>query len=164
MATTTFKIAKGEFGISLTDPGKTLAQAAIADYDDFSCVVTAGSLVATQNFDSEDVPGTFCDPPGTTTNPSATTFELQLEVLQDPQDDTVAGLAKFLYDNDSGVSGNSAFFYLGLADGTAPKAIGECYLAPMDFGGQARVVLTASLALPVEGRPEIEFGTAAPTP
>lgn len=161
MAVTTFKINQGAFGLSLTDPGVAVDAAVLTGYSDFTCLVTSGRIVSTQNFDNEDVPGTFCNPPSTTVSPSATTFELQVSVLQDPQDDTTSGLAKFLYDNDSGVSGEPAYFYLGLASGAAPKAIGTCYLAPMDFGGDARVVLTADLALPIEGRPELEFGTTA---
>lgn len=158
MPSTTFKIQKGELGFSLTDPGVPVAEATIADYQAFSCVITAAALIPTQNFDNEDVPGTFCDPPATTVNPSATTFTLDATVLQDPQDDTITGLAQFLYDNDSGETGNVAYFYLGLGDGTPPKAIGQCYLAPMDFGGEARVVLTADVSFPVEGRPDILFG------
>lgn len=161
MATTVFKIAKGQVGFSLTDPGKAVDAAVIADYSTFSCLITSGMVTASQNIDTEEVPGTFCDPGSETNKPTATTFTLELEALQDPQDDAATGLAKFLYDNDSGVTGNSVYFYISLAEDAAPKAVGECYISPMDFGGEPRSVLTASLSFPIEGRPELEFGTAA---
>lgn len=157
MATTTFKIEKGELGFSLTDPGDPVADATIADYTAYSCLVTSGMVTASSNFDTEEVPGTFCDPASETVSPSAATFTLEVEALQDPQDP--AGMAQFLWDNDSGVSGSPVWFYLGLAEGAAPKIIGQCYLSPMDFGGEARTVLTASLSFPCEGRPDPEFGT-----
>lgn len=160
MPTTTFKINKGEVGFSLTDPAVPIADAEIGDYSAFSCVVTSGMIAATANMETEDVPGTFCDPPSETVTPAAATFVLQLTVLQDPQDSTTAGLAKFLWDNDSGVTGDPVWFYLGLAEGAAPKAIGQCYITPMDFGGEARTVLTAELEFPIEGRPDLEFGAA----
>lgn len=161
MSTTTFRITKGELGFSLTDPGKPVADASLADYTAFSCRVTSGLIRASSNFDTEEVPATFCDPASETVTPSAATFVLDLSVLQDPNDADLSGLAKFLYDNDSGVSGSPVWFLLGLAEGAAPKAIGQCYLTPMDFGGEARTTLTAQLQLPCEGRPDIEFGTTA---
>lgn len=165
MTTEVFKISKGQVGFSLTDPGKAIDAAAIGDYTDFSCVVTRGLVTASANFDTAEVPGTMCDPAAETVTPSAPTFELVLEVLQDPQLEVAApGLAAFLWAHDSGVTGSPVWFYLGLADGTAPKIIGQCYLSPMDFGGTPREVLTASLTLPIEGRPTPQFGTAAPTP
>ena len=159
MATDVFKITKGQVGFSLTDPGDPVADATIADYTAFTCQVTRGLITAASNFDTAEVPGTFCDPASETVTPSAATFTLELDVLQDP--DTASGLAQFLWDNDSGVTGNPVWFYLGLAEGAAPKCIGQCYVSPMDFGGTAREVLTASLSFPVEGRPTPEFGTTA---
>lgn len=164
MATTIFKINKGEVGFSLADPGKAIAAASLADYTAFSCLVTSGVITATQNIDTDEVPGTFCDPATETNVPTATTFSLDLSVLQDPQDDATTGLAKFLWDNDSGVTGDPVYFYLGLADGTAPKAIGEVFITPMDFGGEPRVVLTSDLSFPIEGRPDVQHGSDAPTP
>lgn len=159
MATTAFKIAKGQLGFSLTDPAQPIADATIGDYTAFDCVVTAAALIASAQTSDEEIPGTFCDPAQTTTTPSGTTFELQATLLQDPQ--AANGLAQFLYENDSGVTGNPVYFYLGLAENAAPKAIGQCYISPMDFGGEARSVLTADVTFVVEGRPAIEFGTAA---
>lgn len=159
MPTEVFKIARGEVGFSLTDPGKAVADAVIADYTDFSCTVTRGLVTASSNFDTDEIPGTFCDPAAETVTPSAPTFELVLDVLQDPQIPT--GLAQFLWDNDSGVTGSPVWFYLGLAEGAAPKIIGQCYVSPMDFGGEARTVLTASLTFPCEGRPSPEWGITA---
>lgn len=159
MATTTFKIEKGELGFSTTDPGVDVETATIADYEAWSCVVTSGMVTSSSNFSTDPIPGTFCDPETETVSPAAATFNLAVEVLQDPQDP--AGLAQFLWDNDAGVSGSPVWFYLGLAEGAAPKIIGRCYLSPMDFGGEARTVLTASLEFPCEGRPTPEFGTTA---
>ena len=154
--TTVFKINKGEVGFSLTDPGVSVEDAVLSDYDDFSCQITSGALIAEAQTSDEEVPGTFCNPAQTTTTPSGTTFTLEATALQDPNDP--AGLAKFLYDNDSGQTGQAVYFLLGLAEGAAPKAIGQCYISPQDFGGAARSVLTADLSFVVEGRPDIEFG------
>lgn len=162
MPTTPFKIPKGQLGFSLTDPGYTAAaEADVSDYSAFSCLITGGKITATQNFDTDEVPGTFCDPGAEQTVPKASTFALEIDALQDPQDDTVTGLAKFLYENDAGVSGVSVWFYLGLAENAAPKAIGKCFLYPIDFGGEPRVTLVGSLSFPCDGRPDLEFGTAA---
>lgn len=161
MATTIYKINKGQVGFSLTDPGIAVDAAAIGDYDAYSCLVTSAVLTSTANIDTEEVPGTFCDPAQETNVPTATTFTLDLSVLQDPQDDTTTGLAKFLWDNDSGLTGEPVYFYVSLAEDAAPKAIGQVFITPMDFGGEPRTVLTADLSFPVEGRPELEFGTAA---
>lgn len=163
MSSTIWKINRGEFGLALVDPGKPVADASIADYSDFSCRVTSGALTASQNIETDEVPGTFCSPAQETNTPTATTFVLDLSLLQDPHVQALSGLQKFLWDNDSGVSGQTAYFYLGLDQGKAPKVIGECWLAPIDFGGEARVVLTADVEFPVEGRPEIEFGEISDT-
>lgn len=158
MATTTFKIDKGQVGFSLADPGSPVADATIADYTAFSCNVTSGRVTNSSNFDTDEVPGTFCDPAAETVTPSAPTFTLELSVLQDPQ--VTDGLAEFLWTNDSGVSGTPVWFYLGLAEDAAPKCIGQCYLSPMDFGGDPRTVLQSDLSFPIEGRPTPEWGTA----
>lgn len=159
MTTTTFKITRGEFGLSLTDPGKAVADATLADYTDFSCQVVGAVIRMSPNFSNEEVPGTFCVPPQQESAPAGTTYSLDVDALADP--DAVAGLAAFLWENDSGESGTPAYFYLGLAQGAAPKAIGKVWLAPMDFGGEARTVLRADVSLALDGRPSIEFGTTA---
>lgn len=159
MTTEVFKIAKGEVGFALADPGVAVDAATIANYTAFSCRVTRGLVTASSNFDTAEVPGTMCDPAAETITPSAPTFTLELDVLQDPQDDQTTGLAKFLWDNDSGVTGSPVWFYLGLAEGADPKIIGQCYVSPMDFGGNPREVLTATLQFPVEGRPSPSWGT-----
>ena len=159
MATEVFKIQKGEVGFALTDPGITVEQAMIADYSAFSCRVTRGVVTASSNFDTSEVPGSMCDPSSSNVTPSAPDFSLEMDVLQDPQDDQTTGLAKFLWENDSGVTGSAVWFYLGLAEGAAPKIIGKCFISPMDFGGTPREVLTASLTFPVDGRPTPEWGT-----
>ena len=92
-----FKIETGEFGLSITDPGVAVADATLADYTDFSCVVTSGALISGgNNLNTEDVPGTFCSPGTTTNSPTATTWTLDASVLQDPEETVLTGLADFL--------------------------------------------------------------------
>ena len=156
---TTFKLSNAELGFSVSDPGVAVGDAVLSAYTDFSAQVAQGVLVAAANFDTERVEATFTEPASESTSPVAATWTLRVRVKQDPA--TANGLAQFLYDNDSGVTGNPVYFMLGLAEGGDPKAIGECYVSPQDFGGTARSVLYADLQFSVPTRPDIQFGNTA---
>ena len=64
--------------------------------------------------------------------------------------------ARFLFEHDTEL----AYFFLGLDNEAPPKAIGQCRVVAGSFGGDARTDLTATLSLPVERKPDIEFGDA----
>lgn len=150
-----FKIEDGKFGLSLTDPAVADACAAtIADFDDFSCQITSGALTATPNVTQETIPATFCQPEQSTPSVGATTFALDLGYLQDP--DVVDGLSQFLFENDT----QKAWFFFGMDNDDPPKAVGVIRLVAGAIGGDARVALTATVSLPVDGKPDVCFGTA----
>ena len=155
---TPFIITRGQLGLSLTDPSKDAANATIADYSDFSCTVTSAKITATTNSDTTSVPATFCATASEETIPASSSYQLEGDVLQDP--DEIAGLQKFVWENASSETGDPIYFYLGLSDGTdGPAAVGAILVSELDFGGPAGEVLTASFSWPTKGRPDIDFAT-----
>jgi hypothetical protein len=166
-----FQIESGVLAFALVDPdavgylsswqapaGKTLATVLLADYDtnsqSWSCQTTAGSLNATADTTTSDVPATFCEPGETIPTPAKSTYELAVTFLQDPNVST--GLNKFLFENDT----SEAYFMLGLNNDNPPKAIGRVRLSSATIGGEARTTLTADITLPLSRKPDIEFGDA----
>jgi len=155
---TPFIITRGQLGLSLTDPGKDAATATIADYSDFSCTVTSAKVTAQTNTDTTSVPATFCATASEETIPASSSYQLEGDVLQDP--DEIAGLQQFVWNNASSETGDPIYFYLGLSDGTdGPCAVGQVLVSELDFGGPAGEVLTASFSWPTKGRPDIDFAT-----
>ena len=155
---TPFIITRGQLGLSLTDPGKDAATATIADYSDFSCTVTSAKITATTNSDTTSVPATFCNTASEETIPASSSYQLEGDVLQDP--DEIAGLQQFVWNNASSETGDPIYFYLGLSDGTnGPCSVGQVLVSELDFGGPAGEVLTASFSWPTKGRPNIDFAT-----
>lgn len=156
-----FKIEAGLFGLTVTEPAAPVdVCAAVASaYDDFTCQITSGALEASPNVSDETVPATWCDPEQTLPQVGATSYELVIAYLQDP--DVVDGLSQFLFEHDS----ERAWFYMGLAGADPPKATGVIRLVSGAIGGEGRVTLTAEATLPVEGKPSVCFGnvtTSAP--
>lgn len=149
-----FQIENGLFGLTLTDPDVPVDEADIADYSEFGCQVTSGALNATPNVTTIDVPATWCEPATSTPNVGVTSYGLDVTFLQDP--DVVAGISRFLFEHDT----KKAFFFLGLDGVNPPRAIGELRVVAGSFGGEGRTALTATVSLPVEGKPQIEFGDA----
>ena len=151
-----FKIEAGTFGLTTTEPvaPADVCAALATGYTDFTCQITSGSLVASPNVSDETVPATWCDPEQTLPMVGATSYELQIAYLQDP--DVVDGLSQFLFEHDAEV----AWFYMGLAGADPPKAIGKIRLVSGAIGGEGRVTLTAEATLPVEGKPSVCFGNA----
>lgn len=134
--------------------GKTADQVTAADYTEYNCQVTSGALNASPNTTDQTTPATFCEAEVTTTQVGVTSYELAASILQDPH--VVDGLSMFLFQYDTDL----AYFALGLNAWGAPKAIGKCRIVAGAFGGDARTDLTADLTLPVETKPDIQFGTA----
>jgi len=153
-----FKIEQGTFGLSLTGPTVPPADvcaATSADYMDFTCQITSGALNASPNVSDETVPATWCDPEQTLPLVGATSYELALSYLQDP--DVVDGLSQFLFEHDTEL----AYFFMGLDGDDPPKAVGLVRLVSGAIGGEGRTTLLADVTLPVEGKPEVCFGTLA---
>lgn len=162
-----FNIEAGKLALAMVgddDPndwqapgGKTLETVTLADYEaegiNFSCQVTSGAINASPNTSPKTTPATFCEPEVTTTQVGVTSYTLDSTILQDPH--VKAGISRFLFENDTKL----AYFYLGLSNEHPPKAIGQVRVIAGSFGGDARTDLTATLALPVEVKPDIEFGT-----
>jgi len=140
--------------------GKTLEDVLLTDYTtggagvDFSCQVTSGALNASPNTSPKTTPATFCGPEIVTTQVGVTSFTLDTTILQDPH--IKAGISRWLFEHDT----EKAYFYLGLNGGAPPKAIGVVRAIAGAFGGDARTDLTATLSLPCESKPDIEFGNA----
>lgn len=150
-----FRIEKGFFGLSLTDPGVTDPCAAtVAAYGDYGCQITDGALNASPNSSTETVPATWCEPEETITNVGKTSYSLDLGYLQDP--DIVDGISQFLFENDTA----EAWFYMGMDGDDPPKAVGKLTLQSGTIGGPGRTTLTATVSLPVNGKPSVCFGNA----
>lgn len=152
MPKTVLKIESAHIGFSLTDPGLTVDVADIEDYTEFSCQVTEARLTASPNVSTETIPSTGCEPAETVPQVGATSYSLVLGYLQDPN--VAAGLSRFLYENDASL----VYFYMGLDDDNPPKAIGVVRATSGDIGGTMRTTLQASVTLPCESKPSIEFG------
>lgn len=169
MVATLFQIEDGKLALALVDTedvgyaatwqapnGHTLANVDLTtDYTGtttWSCQVTTAALEATANTNDVTVPATFCQASTTVPQPGQTSFSLNGEFLQDVNVST--GLSRFLFENDT----DEAYFYLGLDGETPPFAIGRVRLLAGSFGGPARENLTATLALPCSGKPDIAFG------
>ena len=152
-----FKIENGQFGLTTTAPtGSDPCAAVLADYGaGYTCQITSGALTASPNVTQETIPATWCDPEESVPQVGKTSYSLEISYLQDP--DLVAGLSRFLFENDAEL----AYFFMGLDGDNPPKAIGQCRLVSGAVGGEARVTLTATATLPVDGKPLICFGDTA---
>lgn len=161
-----FNIEAGKMALAMvgdSDPkdwqapgGKTLDTVTLADYEaagiNFSCQVTSGAINSSPNTTNKTTPATFCEPEVTTTQVGVTSYTLDTSFLQDPQ--VKRGISRFLFENDTKL----AYFYLGLDNENPPKAIGRVRVIAGSIGGDARTDLTATLSLPLETKPDIEFG------
>jgi hypothetical protein len=169
MATTIFQIEDGEFALAIVNTGalgylstwdapagKTAETALLTDYDADADVwyqqVTSGQLVATANDNDVTTPATFSQASVVTPQPGVTSFDLQVDFLQDVN--VSIGLSQFLFEFDTA----EAYFLLGLNAGDPPRAIGRCRIRAGAFGGPARENLTASVTLPCVRKPKISFG------
>ena len=121
----------------------------------FSCQTQSGALTASANTSDKTTDPTFCDPEVTTTQVGVTSYTLEVTALQDPH--IKDGMSFYTFKNDTKL----AYFALGLESWGAPKAIGKCRIVAGTFGGAAREDLTTDIAMPVETKPDIQFGTDA---
>ncbi len=146
--------------------GKTLATVTMADYSadavtsNWSCQVTSGAITPSPNTNDRQVPSTFCVNGRTIPQPTATSYTLDVEFLQ--QLAIATGLDAFLFANDT----LEAFYLLGLnGEGAttvnAPKSIGRCVLISSAFGGPARDNLTATISLQLVRKDDRAYGSGA---
>lgn len=148
-----FKIERGKFGISLTDPALTDACTATADlFDDFTCQITSGALEASPNVTDDTVPATWCNPEQTVPLVGETSYEVVVTFLQDP--DVIAGLSRTLFEHDT----ETAWIFMGLDDLNPPKVVAKVRLTAGAIGGEARTTLTADVSFPCDGKPYVCFG------
>lgn len=135
--------------IVITDATLELGPTATAV--DFSCQVNSATITPTAN--TVDVPATFCVGASQTASPSS--FQLDLVLLQDWG--AVGSTLQYLYDHDA----ERATFHLeGIAvEGAAVEVDGDLTIVAGAHGGEAGVVLTAEVSLPILGKP-----TIVPTP
>lgn len=170
MASHVFQIEAGKFGLKAVDTaavgylstwqapaGKAVSAAVIADYvtggmGDFTCQISSGALSASPNTSTDSTPATFCGPEETTTTVGVTSYSLDVTFLQDP--DVMLGINRYLFENDA----DELYFYLGLNNDVAPKAIGRVRCVAGTIGGDARTKLTATLSLPCSRKPDVYFG------
>jgi hypothetical protein len=138
----------------MTDPNITdVCGATFGSFGaDYNCVITSGALNASPNVTQETVPATWCAPEQQTPKVGETSYSLDLNYLQDP--DLVAGLSRFLFENDA----KEAWFFMGMDGDNPPKAVGKVRLVSGQIGGEGRTALTASISLPVVGKPMVCFG------
>ncbi len=146
--------------------GKTLATVTMADYEadavtsNWSCQVTSGMITPSPNTNDRQVPSTFCVNGRTIPQPTATSYTLDVEFLQQVAIDT--GLDAYLFANDT----LEAYYVLGLnGEGAttinAPKSIGRCVLIASAFGGAARDNLTATISLQLVRKDDRAYGSGA---
>lgn len=170
MARNVFQIENGKLWLTPVGPsddsawiapgGKTVETVTEADYltttgVDASCQVQAGAVTATPQANDQTVDATFCEAAETIPQPGATSFSLDVTALQDPN--VVGGVAQFLDEHDTEL----IYWMLGLDGTNPPKAIGKARAIAGTFGGPARTTLTFDVSLPVVGRPQRLYGTAA---
>lgn len=131
--------------IVITDA--TLTLGATGTETDFSCQVNTAALVPTAN--TVDVPATFCAT--TSQTASGSSWALTTTVLQDWG--AVDSVSQFLFDHDAE---RMAFHMEGIAvTGATVEVDGELTVQAGQHGGEAGVVLTADVSMPILGKPTI---------
>lgn len=121
----------------------------------WQCQLLSGAVNPTKNTTRRSRAATWCDVASETSTPVASSYTLDVELAQDP--DVRDGLQAFLFENDAA----EAYFYLGLATGGPPRAVGRVYLQAAAFGGAPKTDLTARLTLDLPVKPQLWFGTTA---
>jgi len=117
---------------------------------DYSCQVTRAEITATSNTTTTTVPATFCQPASEASVPVASTFQLNLDALQDWT--VLNGLSAFLFKNDA----REVAFALYLQGADEPSATGVIIAQAGGFGGTPGEPLVASVTLNIQGYPDIK--------
>ena len=120
-----------------------------ANLTDFSCQVTNAQINSTSNTTTTAIPATFCGPAAEAQVPVASTFQLDLDFLQDW---TVAsGLSAWLFKNDA----TEQAFAMYLDGSNEPVAQGIIIAQAGAFGGTPGEALVATVSLSIQGYPQI---------
>jgi len=119
---------------------------------DYSCQVTRAEITSTSNTTTNTVPATFCQPASEVSAPVASTFQLNLEFLQDWT--AVNGLSAWLFKNDA----TTKAFALYLDGNDNPVATGQFIAQAGGFGGTPGTPLVATVTLNIQGYPDIKDG------
>lgn len=127
-----------------------------ASLTDYSCQVTRAEITSTANTTETTVPATFCAPESRLSVPVASTFVLNLDVLQDWT--VAAGLSAWLFKNDA----TTQAFALYLDGNTNPVAQGLVVVTAGGFGGTPGQPLVATVTLNIQGYPVILDSTGSP--
>jgi hypothetical protein len=120
---------------------------------DFSCQVTKAEITSQSNTTTTSVPATFCQPASEVSVPVASTFQLNLDFLQDWTQ--AAGLSAFLFKHDA----ERKAFALYLEGNVNPVATGEIIVQAGGFGGTPGQPLTSTVTLNINGYPDIKDKT-----
>jgi len=120
-----------------------------ATLTDYSCQVTRAEITSTANTTETTVPATFCQPESRASVPVASTFVLNLDILQDWT--VAAGLSAWLFTNDA----TTQAFALYLDGEVNPVAKGLVVVTAGAFGGTPGQPLVATCTLNIQGYPVI---------
>lgn len=121
----------------------------------WQCQLLSGAINPSGNNTSRTRAATWCDTASEVSTPVASSYTLDIEIAQDP--DTKDGLQAFLFENDAA----EGYFYVGLASGGPPRAVGRLYFQASAWGGAPATDLTAKLSLDLKSKPQLWFGTLA---
>ena len=136
-----------KLGITTTDPAVdtpaelllyTIATGMVDG--DFTCQITSAVTTPTAATAATDVPGSWCTPGYSQPLPGASTWTLDIEMIQDANDPD--GLSAYLYEHD-GVEG-WVYMATGAAEGP-PKCMSHVYLQASAIGGTPATPLTATV-------------------
>lgn len=116
---------------------------------DYSCQVTRAEIAATSNTTTTTVPATFCQAASEASVPVASTFQLNLDSLQDWT--VLNGLSAFLFKNDA----REMAFALYLVGNDEPSATGIVICQAGNFGGTPGEPLVSTVTLNIQGYPDI---------
>jgi hypothetical protein len=143
MSATVLQIDQAEvrFGPKGTDPLVLV---------DYSCQVTRAEITSTSNTTTTSIPATFCQPASERSVPVASTFQLNLDFLQDWT--SIAGLSAYLFQNDA----TEVAFELYLQGATDPSASGVVIAQAGAFGGTPGQPLVSSVVLNIQGYPDLK--------
>lgn len=119
--------------------------AALAAAPDFTCQVVSAAVNASPNL--QTVPATFCGPESQA--PSATSWAIDLNVLQDWGAIGSAGISEYLFDNDA----KRKWFLIQPYDPSVMGMTGECWLVAGSYLGDAGTPLQASVSFPCIAKP-----------
>jgi hypothetical protein len=152
MSAVILQIGKAEVRFGEAPPSGPIVPQTLTD---FSCQVTRAEITSQSNTTTTSVPATFCQPASEASVPVASTFQLNLDFLQDWTQ--ANGLSAWLFKNDA-TEQAFALYLQGAAD---PVATGTIIAQAGAFGGTPGQTLTASVTLNIQGYPDIKDATGA---